>query len=181
MNQDEAAVNAESVTPSGDASDTPLKTTALLADDIIKNHVMVAMAAGSIPFPLIGDMVAVAGIEVHMITKLARAYSFPVPERLVLYKLPISVVGGIGPAYLSVKFGSVIKSLPLAGHVLFLGSLSIAGGASVYAVCKIFQEHFESGGTLLSSDNATLKRYFKEKYREGKQLIPAMASSGARN
>lgn len=147
----------------------------LLADDIIKTHVILGMTAGVIPFPLIVDMIAVTGIELLMITKLARAYSFPVPTRLVTYKILISILGGIGPVFLSVNFNSWIKGLPLAGHLLYAGTLSISGGASVYAVGKLFQKHFESGGTFLSSNNATLKHYFTEKYQEGKKIIPTWA------
>jgi uncharacterized protein (DUF697 family) len=151
---------------------------ALKADNIIKNHIIGAMGAGLVPFPLV-DMVAVALIEVNMIAELAAAYSFPVPQRLVIYKLLISLAGGIGPAYLSIHFQNAVKVLPLVGHAIYVGALSLSGGISVYAVGKIFQKHFESGGTFLSSKNTVLKQFFAEKQAEGRTAVPAMMAGAA--
>ena len=148
------------------------------ADKIIRNHVLVAMGAGLVPSPVL-DIVAVTLIEVDMITRLAKAYAFPVPHRLVTYKVLISLAGGIGPAYLGVRLQGLIKGLPLIGHALYVGTLSIFGGASVYAVGKLFQKHFESGGTFLSGENAIIKRYFEEKREEGKTLVPQMLREAA--
>jgi len=61
-----------------------------------------------------------------------------------------------------------LKGVPLLGYAVFAGLLSITGGAAVYGVGKIFQKHFESGGTFLSSDNSLIRDYFKKQYREGK-------------
>ena len=143
------------------------------ADSIIKSHVIMAMAAGLVPSPLV-DMVAVTVIEVNMIAELAQLYRFPVPNKLVSYKVLISLAGGIGTVYLSAKFTYLIKTMPLVGHAIYLGALSLSGGISVYAVGKIFQKHFESGGTFLSSDNAVLRDYFKQKQKEGRKLVPEM-------
>ena len=57
-----------------------------------------------------------------------------------------------------------------------MGALSIGGGVAVYTVGKIFQEHFESGGTLLSSDNRTLRKLFKAKFKEGQSLVPLLGA-----
>ncbi len=157
---------------------TQVEIASLKADSIIKNHIIMAMTAGLIPSPVV-DMLAVAAIEVSMIAKLAKAYEFPVPRDLVAYKVFVALAGGIGPAYLSVKFHSLVKALPLVGHAVYVGSLSLSGGISVYAVGKIFQKHFENGGTFLSSDNAVIKRFFSEKQAEGITAVPAMLKPSA--
>lgn len=146
----------------------------LTADNIIEKHVIVAMGAALVPLPLIFDMAAVIGIQVNMIASMARAYKFPVPQKLVVWKVLASVVGGVGPAYLSLRFADLIKGLPLLGQAVYISALSISGGASVYAVGKLFQEHFESGGTFLSKDNPTVRRFFKAKHKEGLKLVPIM-------
>ena len=150
----------------------------LEADKIIRDHVVVAVGAGLVPSPVV-DIVAVTLIEVDMITRLAKAYAFPVPHRLVTYKVLISLIGGIGPAWLGIKLQGLIKGLPLVGHALYVGTLSIFGGASVYAVGKLFQKHFETGGTFLSSENAVIKRYFQEKFEEGKSRVPQLLRDAA--
>jgi len=148
----------------------------LLADNIIKNYVIMAMGTGLIPSSII-DIVGITALEVKMIGDLARVYRFPVPRRLVCYKILISLIGSIGPVYFSSKMHSALKSVPLIGHAVYVGMLSLTGGAAMYAVGKTFQKHYESGGTFLSSENSVLKKFFKEKYQEGKTAVAEYAGS----
>jgi hypothetical protein len=76
---------------------------------------------------------------------------------------------------MAMRFASVIKMAPGVGHALHTSLFSISGGAAVYAVGKIFQQHYESGGTFLSKNNSTIRRTFDEKYREGKRTVPQWA------
>lgn len=140
----------------------------------IRNHVVASMGVGLIPSFLI-DVAGVAAIEVKLIRDLAEIYEFPVPHKLVAYKILISLIGSLGPLYLAVKLQSGVKSVPVVGHAFYTSVLSITNGAAVYAVGKIFQMHYESGGTFLSSKNSTLQHFFKEKLAEGKQLAPGFA------
>jgi uncharacterized protein (DUF697 family) len=149
---------------------------ALKADNIIKNHIIAAMSVGLVPVPIV-DAVAVTLIEVSMITELAAAYHFPVPTRLILYKILISLAGGVGAVYFSSKFHHMIKTLPLVGHAIYVGAFSLSGGISVYAVGKIFQKHFESGGKFLGGDSAEIKKYFAEKREEGEKVVPALIAA----
>ena len=178
MDQD----NAKTVTDNGPAFSTPVgdagisEKKRLMADNVIKNYVILAMGTGLIPSALV-DIVAITALEVKMIGDLARAYDFPVPYRLVRYKILISLIGSIGPVYLSARMHAALKSVPLIGHAVYVGMLSITGGAAMYAVGKIFQKHYESGGTFLSSDNSVLRNYFREKYEEGKTVAPGHAKA----
>jgi uncharacterized protein (DUF697 family) len=146
----------------------------LKADNCIKNHVIAAMGLGMAPSFAI-EVVGVTGIEVKMIRDLAEIYEFPVPHKLVAYKILISVIGSILPFYLAARMRSAVKGLPLFGHIVYAGFLSATNGAAVYAVGKIFQRHYESGGIFLSSRNNTIRSFFKEKYEEGKQIVPTLA------
>ena len=154
MNQDNTNAemdNDPSLSPPVD--DAPVSDKKkLLADNTIKNYVILAMGTGLIPSALV-DIVAITALEVKMIGDLARVYDFPVPHRLVRYKVLISLIG----------------------HAVYVGMLSITGGAAMYAVGKVFQKHYESGGTFLSSENSVLKNYFQEKYQEGKKMAPGYA------
>jgi uncharacterized protein (DUF697 family) len=149
----------------------------LRAENCIKNHVIAAMGIGLFPSALV-DMVGVTGIEVKMIRDLANVYSFAVPKKLVAYKVLISLIGSIGPVYVSTRMHAALKGVPLVGHAVYVGILSLTGGAAVYAVGKIFQKHFESGGTFLSKDNKYIRDYFKEKYAEGKQVVKGYVQVG---
>lgn len=141
------------------------------AELIIRKYSLLAMGAGLIPIPVV-DVVATGGLEVMLIAELARLYEFKVPEKLVFLKLLVTAAGSILPVYVSIKTYSFLRTLPWIGHTLFSGLISIASGATMYAVGRIFQEHYESGGTFLSLNNAYLKRFFEEKYEEGRQVVP---------
>jgi uncharacterized protein (DUF697 family) len=144
------------------------------ADLIIRNHVAMALAAGLVPVGPAFNVVAVTAIEVHMIARLAAAYSAPVPSRHVAAKMLVSLVGGVAPAYLSLKSLELLRGTPVVREIVYLGGLSLSGGASVYVVGKIFQKHFESGGTFLSGDNRILRSFFEEKRKEAKVQVPLM-------
>ena len=147
---------------------------ALKADLIITRHVIAGMAAGVIPLPILFDIAAVSAIEVNMIARLAKAYSVPVPQRHVVAKVLVSLAGGIAPAYLSAKSTQLITGFPLAGRFIFVAGLSLWSGVSVYAVGKVFQEHFESGGTFLSRDSSVIRAFFDEKKAEARIRVPAL-------
>jgi len=147
---------------------------AMRAENCIKNHVIAAMGIGLIPSALL-DVVGITAIEVKMIRDLAVVYDFPVPHKLVAYKVLISLIGSLGPVYISTKMHSALKGVPLVGHAVYVGLLSLTGGAAVYAVGKIFQMHYESDGTFLSKDNKYIREYFKKKYAEGKQVVKGYA------
>lgn len=169
----------EEATPSAPLNDKGIPDSIdLKADNIIKNYVILAMGTGLIPSAVI-DVVGITALEVKMIGDLAKVYEFPVPQRLVRYKILISLIGSLGPVYLSVRMHSALKSVPLIGHAVYVGMLSITGGAAMYAVGKAFQRHYETGGTFLSSSNAVLRKFFREKYDEGKKIVPGYAAQAA--
>ena len=170
----ETNIEMENLEPATVLSDEmPLKNeiddaTILRAENCIKNHVIAAMGVGLIPSGLV-DVVGITAIEIKLICNLAKVYSFPVPNKLVVYKILISLFGSLGVVYFSTKMH--FKGVPLIGHAVYVGLLSGTGGAAVYAVGKIFQEHYESDGTFLSKDNKYIRNYFKEKYQEGKDVV----------
>ena len=162
-------VSKHAVTSPEALSNITPETIELSAENCIKRHVIAAMGIGLIPSAVL-DVAGITAIEVKMIRDLAKIYNFPVPNRLVAVKALISLIGSIGPVYLSTKMHAALKGVPLLGYAVFAGLLSITGGAAVYGVGKIFQKHFESGGIFLNSENLLIRDYFKKQYREGKRI-----------
>lgn len=148
----------------------------LTANNMIKNYVIMALTAGLYPSPLV-DTVAVTALEVKMISDMAKVYEFPVPHKLVALKVLVSVLSSVGMTYMALQFSSVVKMAPGVGHALHTSLFSISGGAAVYAVGKIFQRHYESGGVFLSSNNSVIRRVFNEEYRQGKKIVPQWAKA----
>jgi uncharacterized protein (DUF697 family) len=148
----------------------------LKADVCIKNHVIAAMGVALVPSFFI-EMTGVTGIEVSLIMDLASIYSHPIPNRLIAYKVLLSLIITLGPIYLATRLRSAIKVVPIAGQAAYFGLMSLTNAAAVYAIGQIFRIHFESGGKFLSKDNAMLRNVFKKHYEEGKQKIPALVSA----
>ena len=157
---------ASSPTPSP-VTITPELTAA--ADAVIRRHTLYGVACGFIPMPVV-DMVAVAGVEVKMISELASVYGCRFPEELVFGKVIIALVGSIGPLYVYDKIQGAIGRLPGIGVLAGPAFLAAANAASVYVVGKVFQKHFESGETFLSGDNELIQEFMGEKYREARRL-----------
>lgn len=153
-------------------ADEDLATRRLKADVCIKNHVIAAMGVALVPSFFI-EISGVTGIEVSLIMDLATLHAFPIPNRLIAYKVLLSLVISLGPIYLAIRLRSGIKMVPVAGHAAYFGFMALNNAAAVYAIGKIFQAHFESGGQLLSKDNAWLRRLFKQRYEEGQRQLPA--------
>ena len=148
------------------------------ADAIIRRYTMVAAGVGIIPSPTVNS-VGIAVMELAMIDELARNYQFPFPTKLAAAKAFISLVGSLGPVYLALKSKSAISTVPVVGHLVSSSIYSITGAISVYAVGKIFQLHFESGGTVLSKDNSYLRKVFKSEAQNGKEQVAAMITESS--
>ena len=140
------------------------------ADACIRRHVLAAMGFGLFPSAIV-DVVALTAVEVQLIRGLARVYNVPVPQRLVAYKILLSVASGLGVAYFSAKMSAAARSLPLVGQVLYLSAFSLLSGAVVYAVGKVIQEQFESNGALLDMKSGKMRELFKAKLEEGKARV----------
>lgn len=143
------------------------------ANKVIHQHILYAIGSGFIPFPLV-DAIAIAGIELRMIDKLSKVYHFPFPNRLAFYKMVISLLGTIAPVYITNHYPSLFKNIPIIGYSATVGMLSITGGVSVFVVGKIFQEHFESGGTFLGGNKKVIQQFAKDEYQRGKKIVPQL-------
>jgi uncharacterized protein (DUF697 family) len=146
------------------------------ANRCIRQYVLRAAGAGLVPAPMV-NAVAIAIMEVEMIGDLARIYHYPVPRKLVVYKVLISLAASLGPVYFSTQLLGVTSGFSLVGFATYALLMGSSGAASLYAVGKVFQKHFESGETFLSSDNSIIKKFFKDSYAEGKKAVPGYVSA----
>ena len=178
MNESMASLPVEDAAGK-DAAAEQLLAQRATANTTIKNYALMALGAGLVPSPLV-DSVAITAMEVKMIADLGRIYEFPVPHKLVALKVLISLASSVGMIYLAIKFNSLVKLAPGVGHALHTSVMVVSSGAAVYAVGKIFQEYYESGGFFLDKSDASLRRSFKEKYRDGMEIVPRwVAAQGA--
>lgn len=137
---------------------------------IIKRHVLISMGVGAVPIPLV-DVAAVTGVQLSMISKLAKLHGVQFSDDLGK-SLLAALVGGVGSKALVTGFlGSAIKAIPVVGSAIGAVTFPAIAGATTYAVGKVFDKHFAEGGTMLDFRPADVKDYFSEELDKGKEVV----------
>jgi uncharacterized protein (DUF697 family) len=155
---DDAAVEAVAVTEAELEHD---------AERVIQDHVLLAVVAGLIPSPAI-DMVASFAVQMTMVKRLANVYDVPFREdwaKTTLSSL-LGTVGGAGAAGLAAS--SFLKAIPIVGTVVGIVGTSVAFGAFTYGIGKVFQRHFELGGSFIDLDPRAYRDYFRDMRERGR-------------
>ncbi|MFA7535618.1 MAG: DUF697 domain-containing protein [Desulfuromonadales bacterium] len=138
------------------------------ANEKVKTRTLAAAGAGLVPIPII-DLVALTGVQLEMLKSLSSLYD--VPFRKDLGKsLITTLVSGVVSVSMAPVLASLVKIIPLIGQTTGVLSMSVIGGASTYAVGKVFIQHFESGGTFLDFDPEKVRAYFAEQFDAGKKM-----------
>lgn len=146
------------------------------ADKILRNHVLGSMGVGLIPIPLV-DLVALTGVQLNMLRKLAKTYNVPFSQDKVK-NLLASLIGGGIPVTFSNAVASLIKSVPVIGQTTGAVAMPILAGATTYAVGKVFVQHFASGGTFLNFDPEAVREYYAAMFKEGEKVASGLKSDG---
>ncbi|MEI8397334.1 MAG: DUF697 domain-containing protein [Rhodospirillaceae bacterium] len=152
------------------------------AETIITTYTCLSAAAGAIPVPLI-DTAALIAVQLKMLKELSDVYE--VQFRRDLGKSSIGVLlgsvtptvlaqGAVGSGLMSV----LIARVPVVGVTVRALTMPVFGGAFTYAVGRVFQQHFASGGTFLtfnakatSEKCGTLFREAKDKVRDKAEAL----------
>ncbi len=136
-------------------------------EKISKNHILASMGLGLIPIPLV-DMVALTGVQLNMIRKIADEYNVPFKQERGK-SIISALIGGLFSLQVGITLSSAIKCVPVIGQTVGTVTMPIISGASTYAIYKVFVQHFEAGGTILDLDPAKVKSFFSEQFTQGKK------------
>lgn len=140
------------------------------AKSIIKRNVLWSLGAGLLPTPLL-DMAGITAVQCKMIKELSDLYNIEFKDTVVRSTIA-SLLAGMGSTAIGMRLGaSLAKIIPVVGTAIGSVAVPATGGATTYAVGRVFVMHFETGGTLLDFDPAKMKGYFAELYSEGKQVV----------
>ena len=118
----------------------------LQAEKIIKDYAFGSSLTGLIPVPLL-DTMGLMGVQRLMLMQLAKLYGVPFSKHLAKAWLS-TLMTGLAPKAAAPTIGSLIKMVPGIGTVAGGMTTATLGGASTYAIGKVFQQHFKQGGTL---------------------------------
>lgn len=141
----------------------------LVADNIIKSHVIASMALGLVPVPLF-DVAALSTTQLSLLKQLCEYYDVPF-ENFDIKSILTSLIGGSLPIVSVVGLSSLVKVIPGLGSIAGMASLSITAGSVTYAVGKVFTKHFEEGGTFEDFDVKQARRLLKSEFEQGKSVV----------
>ncbi len=144
------------------------------ADTIIKQHVVWSLGAGLMPIP-IADFVAVTAIQVDLIRQLCTLNGISYDEgtgKVWVGALTGGAIARIG--------ASALKAIPGIGSIIGGVSMSIASGASTYAVGQVVKSHLAAGGTMSNFDVDRAKKEYETQYEAGKKVAKE-ASANPKN
>lgn len=137
---------------------------------LIWRHVAIASAVGFVPIPLF-DLAALTGVQLIMISLLGDLYHVRFTESAGR-KAVISLISACLPVS-SLRFTafSLLRVIPLVGPSISALTVPIMAGATTYAVGKVFNLHFATGGTFLSFDPNRYKEQFEREFAQGMKLV----------
>lgn len=138
-------------------------------DKLIRNHALYSIGVGLVPVPIV-DFLGLTALQLNLLRKLSEMYDVPFLKDKGK-KLIGALLGSGIPVSLSGTLTTLLKFIPVVGYTTASLGTSILGGASTYAVGKVFVQHFESGGTFLDFDPIEVKEYFAKVYKEGQGLV----------
>lgn len=151
------------------ANSIPLQIRDARGEEIIHQHMLGAMGLGLLPFPAI-DAMAITGVQVNMLRSLATLHGVEFANIQIFYSIVGSLTAGLGlPLALAPAVVSIFKVVPGLGTLGGLVSMPLVAGATTYALGRVFAQHFESGGTLLTFDALKVRRSLRTYYEQGLQ------------
>jgi len=136
------------------------------AYEVVSRYWKWSAAAGLIPVPLV-DVAAVTGVQLKMISDLAKLYD--VPFRRERAKSVVgALVGAVTPPLLTSTvlhlFSPMFSVLPGVGTVVAVLATPAFNAASTYALGRVFVQHFESGGTFLDMNPDDVREHYRKEF-----------------
>lgn len=153
------------------------------AESVIRANVYLSAASGLIPFPMI-DTAASVAIDLKMLAELADVYR--VEFRKDIGKSAIgSFLGVLGSATVggavvsSTALNFALSSVPILGFAVRLITQPAVHAAFTFALGKVFQQHFASGGTFLTFKPEKVTNFFSAKFDEARKDLAGVAPKKA--
>lgn len=167
---DADTIDAQTVTGTTPSPALLTELRRLKCDMTISKHVGAALGFGFIPLPLI-DFVGISGVQLDMIYRLCRIYDIDFSTQAARSVIAALIGAGVP---LQPILTSSLKAIPGIGTAAGLFAAPTLAGATTYALGRVFVQHFETGGTLLTFDAAKMRAHFESALTEGKNVVVNM-------
>lgn len=120
------------------------------ADKLIKKYAYSSSLTGFIPVPLL-DIIGLMSVQRIMLYRMSVLYDIPFQKHLAKALLT-TLMGSLASGVAAPIAGSTLKVIPGIGSLIGGAGMATLGGASTFAIGKIFKHHFEQGGTFEDFD-----------------------------
>lgn len=168
--EETAAAQAEAEAVAVDEGERRLE-----AAGIVKNFVIGSMGVGTLPLPLF-DVAALVALQLRMIQRLSRLYDRTFSEKAVR-SVVLSLLGGGFSVGLGIGASSLLKVIPGVGWAMGGLGMPALAGAATYAIGQVYIRHFEQGGTVVDLNADSVRGYYKEQFRKGKEEAAEAAAA----
>ena len=159
-----------------DTLERPIKE--VEAERLVNSYMGWSAGAGLVPVPGL-DLAAIAGVQIKMLDDLSKLYEVPFSKNAAKSIIG-ALLGSGGATLVAVPAASLLKIIPIVGHIAALFTEPAAAAASTYALGKVFIQHFESGGTFLDFNPSAVRRYYDEQYAAAKSGTARPVTSSAK-
>ncbi len=146
------------------------------ANKVIRNYALGSIVPSLLPVPML-DLAIVTGVQLKMLHSLANVYDVPFKEELGRSSIT-ALLGGTAALSMGRVVSSAVKAVPGIGSLVGAYSMPVVNGGLTYAIGKVFLQHFETGGTMLSFDPSKVRDHFKKEFEAGKSVIASAQASG---
>jgi uncharacterized protein (DUF697 family) len=125
--------------------------------DIVARYRKWTIAAAAAPIPL-ADAALVSGVQLRMVSRLARLYGVPF-ERVRVMSLLSALFGGWTPYTIATGVaGAAARMAPGVGTLVGIATSIGTSTLATETIGKIFIQHFEKGGTFLDFEPSKYRR-----------------------
>jgi uncharacterized protein (DUF697 family) len=170
---DADTIDAQTVETNPPTAATLAEFRKIKCDMTISKHVSAALGFGFIPLPLV-DFVGISGVQLDMLYRLCRIYDVDFSTQAARSVIAALIGTGLPMQPL---LASSLKMIPGIGTAAGIFAVPALAGASTYALGRVFVQHFETGGTLLTFDASKMKAHFEHAMSEGKNVVSGMRGS----
>jgi uncharacterized protein (DUF697 family) len=173
----QAAQDAVDPARGAHAPDVHAELRRMQCDMTITKHVTASVGAGFIPVPLV-DFMAVTGVQMDMIYRLCKIYGVAFSKEAARTAI-VTLIGASVPGLQARFFSSGLKLIPGVGTLIGMVATPTVSGASTYAVGRVFVQHLDAGGSLLTFDATKMKEQFERALQQGKNMTSRTSSAKA--
>ena len=132
------------------------------ASKIITKYLPWSAGAGLVPLPGL-DLAGITAVQVKMLADIAQTYGVPFKQEAAKTIIG-SLLAAVIPSGMAHTASSLVKVVPGVGTVLGMVTGAAFAAASTFALGRVFIQHFESGGNLITFDPVAAREYFKAEF-----------------